>query len=311
MECLGELGPGWLRKIICHDVGDLVSASETRSGRESRLGTPLAMGTPNAAGERVDLLNATAGSQEGFRVANEDVDEDCNMVNSVAALGRPQPAFEPELQNHHQSPWRATDRRNVIGAANQLRADDLAVQKEGLDFIRNLICGNDSLEMIDCLFEELGQEKLFDILTSKLRPRLTNTFDPDRRSLEHSVRQLSPQADIVTSVCYIVVHLAAGRPRHRQLLISQPELLKLILPLFAHPAHEVRVACTWIVINLTWMDDQSDYLSCRERAKELVQLGWYDKLQVLESDPELDVRERVKTAMHQVNCALRGTGGGL
>ncbi|KAL9012961.1 MAG: hypothetical protein Q9173_002309 [Seirophora scorigena] len=301
-ECLGELGPGWLKQIISHDVDDLMSASGSRSDREPTLGTPLAMGTPNAAGEQVDLLNATDGSAEGFRVFNEDDEEDSKMVDSVGASSRHQ--LESELWNQHQSAQGASGRRN-IGATNQFRADGLAVQKEGLDFIRNLICGNDSMEMIDCLFEQLGQDKMFEILTSKLRPRLTNAFNRDRRSLDNSVRQTSPQTDIVTSVCYIVVHLAAGRPRHRQLLISQTELLRLLLTHFAHPSHEVRSACAWIVINLTWMDDQSDHSSCKERALELSNLGWVGQLKVLELDPELDVRERVKTALHQIQCALR------
>ncbi|KAL8651572.1 MAG: hypothetical protein Q9210_003181 [Variospora velana] len=301
-ECLGELGPGWLKQIICHDMDDAISASASRSDRESTLGIPLAMGTPNAAGEQVDLLNATDGSREGFRVVNEDDEVDSKMVDSVGAPSRLQ--LDAELWNQHQSAQGASGRRDV-GTTNQSRADGLAVQKEGLDFIRNLICGNDSREMIDCLFEELGQDKVFEILTSKLRPRLTNAFNRDRRSLDNNVRQTAPQTDIVTSVCYIVVHLAAGLPRHRQLLIAQTELLKLLLTHFAHPSHEVRSACAWIVINLTWMDDQSDHSSCKERAQELNKLGWVGQLKVLELDPELDVRERVKTALHQIQCALR------
>ncbi|KAI4123147.1 MAG: hypothetical protein LQ338_005414 [Usnochroma carphineum] len=303
LECLGGLGPGWLKHIISQDVGDSFSASGARSERNPGLGTPLAMGTPNAAGEQVDLLNAIDGSAEGYRLANDGDEEESKMVDGPGALSRRE--LESEQQNQQQSQWRAPSRRNVIGAANQLRADDVAVQKEGLDFIRNLICGSAALEMIDCLFEELGQNRMFEILISKLRPRLVNAFNRERRSVENSVRQTPPQTDIVTSVCYIVVHLAAGRPRHRQLLVSQSELLKLILPLFAHPDPQIRSCCAWIVINLTWVDDQSDHSNCRERAKELVRLGWYEKLQVLESDPVLDVRERTKTALHQINCALR------
>ncbi|KAL8719109.1 MAG: hypothetical protein Q9225_003844 [Loekoesia sp. 1 TL-2023] len=302
-DCLDELGPGWLKQIVCDDLGDPASASGVRSDREASVGTPLAMGTPNAAGEQVDLLNATDRPREGGHVANEEGEEDLQMVDSVGALSHPDP--DPQQQDEFQNSWRASRGRNGRTATSQLRADDLAVQKEGLDFIRNLICGNDAFEMIDYLFEELGQDKMFEILISKLRPRLANAFNRDRRSLENRVRQTQPQTDIVISVCYIVVHLAAGLPRHKQSLISQPELLKLILPLFAHPHHEVRTCCAWIVINLTWMDDQSDHPGCRERAQELMRLGWYEKLQILETDPELDVRERTKTALHQMNCAIR------
>ncbi|KAL9596871.1 MAG: hypothetical protein Q9219_005497 [cf. Caloplaca sp. 3 TL-2023] len=302
-DCLGELGPGWLKQIVCDDSTDPALAFGIRSDKEANTGTPLAMGTPNAAGEQVDLLNATDGLSGGGHVANDHDKDDIRMTDRIGALSR----ANPELQQHDQRPHsgRASRGRNGANAVSQLQTDDFAVQKEGLDFIRNLICGDDSLEMIDYLFEELGQDKMFEILISKLRPRLVNAFNRDRQSFENSVRQTQPQTDIVVSVCYIVVHLAAGLPRHRQLLISQPELLKLILPLFAHPHHEVRSCCAWIVINLTWMDDQSDHPSCKERAQELMHLGWYEKLQKLESDPELDVRERTKTALHQINCAIR------
>ncbi|KAL8664163.1 MAG: hypothetical protein Q9202_003241 [Teloschistes flavicans] len=302
-ECLGELGPGWLKQIICSEEIDTTSLPGFRSDREASVGTPLAMGTPNAAGEQVDLLNATDGFREGRPTGAEDDEVDMKMVDSVGALGGPQLDFEQQNPNH--SAWRAPRKRTDVGNTNQVRADELAVQKQGLDFIRNLICGSDSKEMIDCLFEELGQDKVFEILVSKLRPRLINAFNRDRRSTDSGVRQIQPQTDIVISVCYIIVHLTAGLSRHRQLLISQPELLKLIVPLFQHSNREVRVCCAWIVINLTWMDDQSDHANCKERARELIKLGIYEKLQMLEADPELDVRERTKTAMHQLSGASR------
>ncbi|KAI4199664.1 MAG: hypothetical protein LQ350_004455 [Teloschistes chrysophthalmus] len=299
-ECLGELGPGWLKQIICSEENDTTGF---RSDQEASVGTPLAMGTPNAAGEQVDLLNATDGFREGRPIGTEDDEADVKMVDSVGASGGPQLDFEQQGQNH--SAWRAPRKRTEASNTNQVRADELAVQKQGLDFIRNLICGSDSLEMIDCLFEELGQDKVFEILVSKLRPRLINAFNRDRRSTDSGVRQIQPPTDIVISVCYIIVHLAAGLPRHRQLVISQPELLKLIVPLFQHSNREVRGCCAWIVINLTWMDDQSDHVNCKERAKELIRLGIYEKLQMLEADPELDVRERTKTAMYQLSGANR------
>ncbi|KAL8642183.1 MAG: hypothetical protein Q9228_001113 [Teloschistes exilis] len=302
-ECLGELGPGWLKQIICSEENDTTSVPGFRSDREASVGTPLAMGTPNAAGEQVDLLNATDGFREGRPTGTEDDEADVKMVDSVVASGGPPLDFEQHSQNH--SAWRAPRKRTDASNTNQVRADELAVQKQGLDFIRNLICGSDSLEMIDCLFEELGQDKVFEILVSKLRPRLINAFNRDRRSTDSGVRQIQPPTDIVISVCYIIVHLAAGLPRHRQLVISQPELLKLIVPLFQHSNREVRGCCAWIVINLTWMDDQSDLANYKERAKELIKLGIYEKLQMLEADPDLDVRERTKTAMIQLSGANR------
>ncbi|KAL8841783.1 MAG: hypothetical protein Q9170_000816 [Blastenia crenularia] len=298
MECLDELGLGWLQQIVGNDVGDSI-----RSDRETSIGTPLAMGTPNAAGDQVDLLNASDGPGAGVNVANEDDEEDLRMTDSVGALSRVEP--DPQQRAQRAGPWGDSGGRHGTSVSSQLRADDLAVQRESLDFIRNLICGDDAKEMIDYLFEELGQDRMFEMLISKLRPRLVNAFNRDRRLVDNGVRQTQPQTEIVVAVCWVLVNLAAGHPRHRQLLISHPELMKLILPLSTHPHREVRMSCAWLVTNLTWREDQSDHLSCRERVQELMHLGWYEKLQVLESDPDLDVRERTKTALSQMNNAIK------
>lgn len=86
-ECLEELGPGWLKQMICDDEADSASVSGTRSNREASTGTPLAMGTPNAAGERVDLLNATDGTGESRQAINEDDDDDSKMADGIGILG--------------------------------------------------------------------------------------------------------------------------------------------------------------------------------------------------------------------------------
>jgi hypothetical protein len=101
-------------------------------------------------------------------------------------------------------------------------------------------------------------------------------------------------------VGYILVHMAASIPRHRQIVISQTELLKLLVPQFNHPSIEVRLALCWLVTNLTWMDDQGDGEACASRADALKKLGFLQKLEMLEQDPELNVRERAKSALWQM-----------
>lgn len=306
--CLEELGPGWLKQIISNDSEDF------RGDKDMGLGTPIGMGTPNAAGEQVDLLNAVDESRESSQVFDDDGEEDLKMVDSIGALSgsgsdhKPNSIFS-RLGNGRQSTLESSIWGNAkdgeLNSTNQSSTDDLAIQKEGLDFIRNLICGPGAPDMIDYMFSELGQDKIFDMLAGKLRGKVLQAFNRDRRLRENGVKHLPPQPEIITSVCYIIVHIAAGSPKHRQLLISQPELLKLLVPLFTHTHREVRGCCAWLVINLTWVDDQSDHLNCKARARELVHLGIYEQLQRLESDSELDVRERTKTAIHQMSQLLR------
>ena len=317
MKCLEELGPGWLKQIICNDTEDLALSAGIRGDRDTTYGAPITMGTPNAAGEQVDLLNAIQEDAADYsRGVFDDEEDDTKMVDSVGPLsgapfdGRARPTF-PSPDYGRTAPPDSTRLRiggtsDVdLNASHQARSDDLAIQEQGLDFIRNLICGSGAAEMIDYTFKELGQGKLFDMLATKLRPRVLNAFGRDRRSAENGAKQIAPPTEIVISVCYIIVHIAAGHPRHRQLLINQSELLKLLVPLFSHPHKEVRVCCAWVVINLTWVDDHSDNLHCKSRALELRKLGISEKLEALKSDPETDVRERTKTAIHQMSALLR------
>ena len=296
MTCLEELGPGWLKQIISNDTDDFGFPSGLRGDREGGSRTPITMGTPNAAGEQVDLLNAVEDSSRESSQAVDDNGEDLTMVDSIGALSRPHPENKstPLLGRQHDP------RANEV---ETIKSPD--IEREGLDLLRNILAGAGAAEMIDHIFREFGQDKLFELLANKLRPKVLNAFNRDRRSSENGVRQVQPPTKIIISVLYIIVHVAAGLPRHRQLLVSQSELLKLVVPLFSHPDSEVRCPCVWIVINASGHDNSADLPNSRSRARELVKLGFYEQLEAIEADPSLDVRERTRTALTQMAQLLR------
>ncbi|KAH0542443.1 hypothetical protein FGG08_003198 [Glutinoglossum americanum] len=120
----------------------------------------------------------------------------------------------------------------------------------------------------------------------------------------NEARVIHPPEGILAAVCFIIVHIAASKPQHQQLLILQTELLKLLASLAHHPNKNVRVAVAWSVINLTQVDDEADQASCRKGAAELRRLGFLGKLEDIEQDPELDVRERCKTALYQMKTPI-------
>ena len=297
MTCLEELGPGWLKQIISNDTDDFIFPSGIRGDRDTGSRTPITMGTPNAAGEQVDLLNAVEdSSRDSSQAFEENGDDDLTMVDSIGALSKSHPdhKFTPLLGGQHD--FRSNE-------AETIRSHD--IEREGLDLLRNILAGSGAAEMIDHIFRELGQDKLFELLANKLRPKVLNAFNRDRRSSENGLRQVQPPTKILVSVLYIIVHIAAGLPRHRQLLVSQSELLKLVIPLFMHSDPEVRCPCAWIVINASWHDNSADLPNSRSRARELVKLGFYEQLEAIEADPSLDVRERTRTALTQMAYLLR------
>ena len=306
ISCLEELGVNWLKQVINSDP-ESFTAPRT-SDRDEGNGTPIRMSTPNAAGEQVDLLNAVDdGSRETSQTPEEDGDEDLKMSDSVGSLSKSDGDIRPQFIHTKSRSTLSPQASRTSSSQGQDLPDEIAIVKQGIEFIRNLILGPNNSEMIDHVFREIGQDEFFRILTSKMRPKVLNAFNRDRKSSEtNGIRHIQPSAEILISTLYVVIHIAAGHPRHRQILISQPKLLELIVPLFSHSNQEIRACCAWIVYNLTWEDDASDKPGCRERARRLMDLGFYQKLKDLEEkDPDLNCKERAKTALHTLTKALQ------
>lgn len=280
-QCLEELGQGWLIQLICDDTED--EALTTSRGTIERIA-----GIGDSMDEDVEM---------------DQFEEQLDSAFGGRSNSRPNSVLSKSMQ---QAEIRlAILREAETNPAKKARKDDIAVQEQGLDFIRNFIGGagqggtTETIEMIDHLFGSLGRDRVFEILASKLRSKVVNPF-PRRSSPPSETRVIPPQSEIITAVGYILVHMAASEPRHRQIVIAQTELLKLLVPQFNHPSIEVRLALCWLVTNLTWRDDATDGQACAQRANELKKLGFLAKLEMLEHDPELNVRERAKSAIWQM-----------
>ncbi|PHH86432.1 hypothetical protein CDD83_10258 [Cordyceps sp. RAO-2017] len=286
---LERLEAGWLVQLICDDSAEAALQEPTTRGRE-------------AGGDGLDEDVEMQPTEQPFRwlhVSNGSMRElDASRSSRL-----------------RQAEERLTAMREAeANPARRARSDDMAVQEQGLDFIRNLIgrpgaateTPSETTEMIDFLLGELGQGRLFEILASKLRTKMLQPFAARRSSAAagREARVLHPQARIIVAVIYILVHLAASIPRHRQLVIGQTELLKLLAQQAGSKDREVRVALCHLVINLTWQEDESEAQQCAARAVELKRLGFHAKMEALRhQDRDLDVRERAKTAAWQIEQA--------
>ncbi|KAI0882477.1 ARM repeat-containing protein [Annulohypoxylon maeteangense] len=290
-----ELESGWLVRLICDDTeDDALFSAKTRSEREA------AQDTLDDMDEDIDM--GLAEDQYRTWLSASFYKTPAIRVPSDAQILR---RAEGRLENLREA---------EINPIRKARHDDLAIQEQGLGLIRNLIGGahsssnadspNDTTEMIDFLFSTLGQDRLFEILASKLRVKVLHPFS-QRNGTGTETRILPPQTKIIESVIYILVHIAASIPRHRQLVISQTELLKQLAKLFNNQDREVRVALCHLINNLTWQDNANDSHGCSQRASELKKLGFLTKLEALkEGDDELDVRERAKSALWQMKPAF-------
>lgn len=160
----------------------------------------------------------------------------------------------------------------------------LSVQEQALEFVRNFTCRNEN--GIDLMLNYDGH--LFSRMQSKL-----------------DLAESHP--NIALPCVYIMTHIAASSDRHKDLITSQEELFKRLVPLLSNECTELRVACTWVLINLTWNEDQTNEArtaACKARVETLLRLGFRDKLASCTNDPCLDMRERVKTALFQLDLAV-------
>lgn len=289
-----ELESGWLVRLICDDTeDDALFSAKARSEREAVQDTLDDMDEDIDMGLAEDQYRAWL-STSFYKTPATRAHSDVRILRLA----------ETRLE---------TLREAEVSPIRKARHDDLAIQEQGLGFIRNLIGGahsssntdspNDTTDMIDFLFNTLGQDRLFEILASKLRVKVLHPFS-QRGGASPEARILPPQTKIIESVIYILVHIAASIPRHRQLVVSQTELLKQLAKLFNNQDREVRVALCHLINNLTWQDNASDGPGCSQRAQELKNLGFLSKLEALkEGDEELDVRERAKSALWQMKPA--------
>ena len=280
IQIIERLEPGWIKQILCQDVTAPVR------NKTDPDGAVVEMTSPNAAGDPVSLLNSFNG---GTAQQTEMEEQDQRMTD----VGNPKAS--PDMRR-----WKLAHHANS-GHMEQSWRDDIAVQEQTLDLIRNIICGEESVDMIDYLFREFGQSEFLEILANKIRPKPLLTGG---RRDSISSKTASIPSEILIATTYVLIHLAAGAARHRNLVVNHRELIPLMLPLFNHSNSYVRVNCVWFVINLIMKDHETDHQGCIERAEKLRSYGVMDRLASLERDAEADVRERLKTAMYCMNDLL-------
>ncbi|KAH6848338.1 armadillo-type protein [Chaetomium sp. MPI-CAGE-AT-0009] len=284
--CLDQLGSGWLIQLISDDTSE-----EEGIRTRSRAGQRAA-----AEDDDEDMDKEALGGE----------DDDAHSEWTWAAQNHTRQVFSSERLRQAAAKLEALHDAE-LNPARKARADRLAIREQALGFIRNFLMitsPGDQLEMIDYLFTELGQDRLFSILADRLRVRVVGAVgrraSSGRGGTGRDALVLYPQARIVENLAYILVNIAAGTPAHRQLVIAQTELLKLLGGHFNSRDAGVRRALCQLFMNLCWAESDSDLAPCTQRVSALEQLGFLAKLQGLEADADFGVRERAKAAVAQM-----------
>ena len=293
LATLEELGTGWLVGIIQGVPRDFTPLSGAG-------GVGVGLSTANAAGEQVDLLNPSSMDVDEPPTASEEIVEDEDESGELL--------YDEASSTHYQAsqlrstltppPPSAFDSQRYLSSIREMeqseeyaaKRDEAAIQQQALDFVRNLINGKDCAVMSDHIMNLIGSAKFYELLTAKLLPLPRTTTGG---------RQVYNPPELILSTIHVIIHLANASPKHRQMLIAQKPLLQAMLPHFNHVDHRVRVMSVWSVNSLTWIEEDGDRRDAHLRTKELKALGIEQAVRALQDDPNLDVRERVKTAIHQ------------
>ena len=277
-QVFSELDPVWIKQVISSDPFNEPNRANL-SGDPSR-NTLFAVA--NARGDHVNLLNSEPMPTEWSAETRARLEQ---FHRNVAARQAEQ------------------DAKDAVAYTNQNRQDDVAVQEQVIDLLRNMFCGTGAAEMTDHVLGTIGTSDFLSIMASRLRPSVSNS--PHRKD----ARAHLSRDEILVAVLYVLIHLAAGQARFRRLLADHRDILGLIVPLMEHKNRTVRSNACWIAINLTYQDGEADHSDCKRRARLLHDLGFTKKLHALQDDPELDVKERTKTALQLMSQYLPKSGG--
>eukprot|EP00798_Chlamydomonas_sp_ICE-L_P026108 gene26108-11823_t len=159
-----------------------------------------------------------------------------------------------------------------------LNDEDEQVQEQAICTLRNLCM--DSPNHITAVFDWAGAD-LLAILEEKLDP----------------CRNIS--VSIAEHAIYTVVNILTGSDAHKDAVLSSNLPAMLIHYLRgSQGTSELRLPAIWCIINFTWPDSSTGLPG---RKRKLLELGVDEYLKgLLQLDPTLDVRERVKTALEQL-----------
>jgi hypothetical protein len=308
ISTLEEIGTGWLVSAIGGEQRDAGLFSIGGGG------VSVGLSGSNAAGEQVGLLNPSSmdvdeptrpGLDDDIEGDDDDdgeimYDEFSNthyQASQVRSTLPPTSAFNTKKHLY-------TVRELEENPALQARRDDVAVQEQALDILRNIFHGDDCAEMVEHVFRELGHQTIFDLLTAKLAPLPASQRQQSVTAASAGNtsigRHMYNPTELILSTVHVLTHIANGAPHHKQLLIAQRSLLQAWLPHFNHSEAQVRVTCVWAVNSLTWIEDEGDRTDARLRTQELRAVGIEAAVRGLAQDPDLDTKERVRTAIRQM-----------
>ncbi|RUS16087.1 LOW QUALITY PROTEIN: armadillo-type protein [Endogone sp. FLAS-F59071] len=160
-----------------------------------------------------------------------------------------------------------------------LKDPEPLIEEQAVSLVGNLVYGGE--ENVEEAFQGFGEDQLLDILESKL------SWYPD--SFGWKVRLT------IENALLALANILVGNERHKQAIMNRQNILKSLPHFMDHERAAVRCATIWCLINMTWQEGDDNCVA--DRVRHLRAMGFEEKLKSMITDPEQDVRDRVRTAV--------------
>jgi hypothetical protein len=301
MQVFNELGTGYLLQLL---------TGESAPGPHR---THLA--TANSRGEQVDLLNAEETPMDVDEAMSSSDDE--SLYAPAHRRGIREKYGPAEDYVARLRPMKNSEESATLKS----KRDDVRIQHHVLDLLRNMLLDSTSspAEIVDSVLKSFGSSRFLDIMQSKLRPKggaavpsvpparvpaTSGGFSEGDARPAYIDASIYQHEDILICTMYILVHIANGKPLHRQIIVSHPSMLEALNPLFYYPSSRIRVACVWLVHNILWVEDYPDSNGAKTRATELRTAGIERRIVEASEDADLDTKERAKGVLESFGKIL-------
>ena len=208
---------------------------------------------------------------------------------AVAKLVELSHSFDPDLKLNalwalknfiYKAPWAEKQRVMQLLGYSYLKQllvmEDIRLQEQAINLFRNLACGK--LEEIEAVFLEMGGEDIIEYLVTRM-------------STESS--------EIVKQATFVLVNLCTSTVNIKNSILNHPGFIeKLKIALLTHET-DIKLACVWCIINLSWKQEENDK-NWNERRDTFINCGFVDILNGLSSSKSMDLTERARVALSQL-----------
>ena len=98
------------------------------------------------------------------------------------------------------------------------------------------------------------------------------------------------------------MNICSGSEKHKEMIMQSMILNSVLECLRDQQCCDLRVAASWVIINLTWQDGEDEQeQSAKNRIERLKQLGFEAQLESMMEDSSLNVKDRVMEALRHFN----------